>query len=114
MKWSQLSTKWKATAILIPWALPVGYAAYTTLIEGTTGGPNFIQAFQTRILATLRTQMAPAHIILRASRNCSPCLDAPTTPHQTAQPTQASRFTKPDLDGVNPATLNMDLMKKQT
>ena len=51
MKWSQLSTKWKATVVLIPWALAVGYMAYLNFIEGRTAGPDFIKAFQSRTLS---------------------------------------------------------------
>jgi hypothetical protein len=51
VKWEQMSTKWKATAILIPWAIAVGYVVYLTFIAGRTGGPDFIRAFQNRNLA---------------------------------------------------------------
>jgi hypothetical protein len=47
----QMSTKWKAAAILVPWATVVGYAVYMTFIWGTTAGPDFVRAIQNRNLA---------------------------------------------------------------
>ena len=43
-----MSRRQKTVAIALLLAIPVGYAIYVTLIEGTTGGPDFIRAIQSR------------------------------------------------------------------